>query len=96
MQISFSHHHSYILGSAAQLLLLGLPIISASRSSCVREVWWRCGDVPLGSGVVARGDMCELCCLCLYGTGSDGQSAYWNGSRLAIDSQYMCTVYVPQ
>ena len=33
--------------------------------------------------MVARGDMCELCRLCLCGAGCGGQSAHWNGSRLA-------------
>ena len=73
---------THIPGSSAQLLLLGLPVLPAGRSSCVWKVWWGRGDVPVGYGVVARGDMRELCCLCLHGDGCGGQSAHWNGSRL--------------
>ena len=63
-----------------------MAILAADWPPCVGEVWRGCGHVPLGSGVVARGDMCELCCLCLHGNGSDGQGAHWNGSRLVLDT----------
>ena len=63
-----------------------MAILTAGRPPRVGEVWRGCGHVPLGSGVVARGDMCELCCLRLHGDGCDGQSAHWNGSGLVLDT----------
>lgn len=77
---------THVPGTSTEFLLLGLAILAAGGSSPVREVWRGCGHVPVGSGVVARGNMCELCCLRLHGDGCDGQSAHWNGSRLVLDT----------